>query len=57
MDELAWNRCDRLYEMFAFAQDFLSDRQRRLFAVACCRRGVHLAPNDDTRHALDLAEH
>jgi hypothetical protein len=55
MDENTWNRCDRLYEMFAFAQDHLSDRKRRLFAVACCRRGVHLMPNDDTRNALFVA--
>ena len=55
MDESTWNRCDRLYEMFAFAQDHLGDRKRRLFAVACCRRGVHLMPNDDTRNALAVA--
>ena len=56
MNEHAWHRCDRLYELFAFAQDHLSDRKRRLFAVACCRRGLHLMPNDDTRHALAIAE-
>jgi hypothetical protein len=55
MDETTWNRCDRLYEMFAFAQDELSDRKRRLFAVACCRRGLHLMPKD-SRDALAVAE-
>ena len=54
MDEPTWNRCDRLYEMFAFAQDHLSERKRRLFAVACCRRGLHLMPKD-SREALEIA--
>lgn len=55
MDEPTWNRCDRLYELFAFAQDELSDRKRRLFAVACCRRGLHLMTKD-SREALAVAE-
>ena len=54
MDEPTWNRCDRLYELFAFAQDELSERKRRLFAVACCRRGLPLMPKD-SREALEIA--
>ena len=40
--------------MLKFVRDVISDRQLRLFAVACCRRIWHLIPSDEGRNAVDV---
>jgi hypothetical protein len=48
-------QCDPL-PMLKFVQTRASGRQLRLFACACCRRVLHLLPDQRSRKALDVAE-
>jgi hypothetical protein len=50
-----WERCAHPEKMLRFLGDRASERKRRLFAVACCRRIWHLIP-DGSRQAVDVAE-
>jgi hypothetical protein len=53
--EAEWNNCRLLYEILALARARMNDRQRRLFAVACCERFARLMPDPRSHHALDVA--
>jgi hypothetical protein len=56
VDEAAWRRQNRLFEMLPLLEGVISDRKRRLFAVACCRRFAPLCPDARIAFALDVAE-
>ncbi len=56
MNDLAWRSCTRLFEMLPLVAERISDRKRRLFAVACCRRLAHLFGDDRSKRAVDVAE-
>jgi len=56
MPEADWLRCVEPQAMLSEIAPRLSDRQLRLFAVACCRRVWHLLPHAASRHALSVAE-
>jgi hypothetical protein len=56
VNEAAWRSQTRLFEMLPLAEGALSDRKRRLFAVACCRRLAPLSPDPRIALALDVAE-
>jgi hypothetical protein len=55
MDEAVWNSCNLLYELLAVARERMSDRQRRLFAVACCRRATRGMHDNRSLRALEVA--
>jgi len=55
VDENQWHQCRLLYELLALARPRMSDRQRRLFAVACCRRFEHLMADARSRAAVAVA--
>lgn len=55
MDEAGWYECRLLYELLALARARMNDRQRRLFAVACCGRFGHLMADPRSRAAVDVA--
>jgi hypothetical protein len=50
-----WRQCDDPERMLGWVWDRMSDRKRRLFAVACCRRRIDLL-NAECRDLLDVAE-
>ncbi len=56
MTEREWQSCGRLWELMGFVQHRLSDRKRRLFAVACCRRQGHHLLDPRSRQAVEVAE-
>ena len=55
VDESQWQQCRLLYELLALARPRMNDRQRRLFAVACCRRFEHLMADVRSRAAIAVA--
>lgn len=56
MNDRAWRSCTRLFEMLPLVADRIGDRKRRLFAVACCRRLLHLISDDRSKRAVEVAE-
>ncbi len=56
MTEAEWQTCDDPGPMLAFLGPRMSDRKRRLFAVACCRRVERLFFSEYSVKALDLAD-
>jgi hypothetical protein len=55
MDEAAWNHCQLLYELLSVARERMNDRQRRLFAVACCSRSAGRMHDPRSVQALEVA--
>ena len=56
MTETEWLACTDPGTMLEFVKGNPSDRQLRLIAVACCRRIMHLLPEERNRHAVEVAE-
>ena len=56
VNESAWQSYTRLFEMLPLVQQRISDRKRRLFAIACCRRLFDLFTDDRSRRTLEVAE-
>jgi hypothetical protein len=56
MTEAQWLACSDPVPMLQFLKDRGSDRKRRLFAVACCRRFWHLIVPEKCRQAVTAAE-
>jgi hypothetical protein len=54
--ESEWLASDDPDAMLEFLEDWLSERKKRLFACACCRRVLHLIPDDRVRAALEVSE-
>jgi uncharacterized membrane protein len=51
-----WQACDNPEPLLYFLRDKGTDRQWRLFAVACCRRIGHLITDARSKRAIDVAE-
>ncbi len=56
MTEEEWLGTTDPERMLAFVERRLSERQRRLFAAACCRRVWHLLTDERSRRAIEVAE-
>jgi hypothetical protein len=56
MTEVEWLVCGDPRPMLRFLEGKASDRKRRLFACACCRRIWHLIPDEYARHAVACGE-
>ncbi len=56
MTEAEWLACEDPHFMVEFLGGKVSERKRRLLAVACCRRIWQLLPDGWTRRAVELAE-
>jgi hypothetical protein len=56
MTEAEWLTAADPSPMLELLQDRASDRQVRLFAVACCRGIGHLLALDESRRAVEIAE-
>jgi hypothetical protein len=56
MTELTWLTSDAPRAMLGFLASRMTDRKLRLFAVACCRRVMHLLTDKHSRRAVEVAE-
>ena len=56
MTETEWLACADLTPMLDFLRGKASDRNLRLFAVACCRRVWHLLKDGRSRRAVEISE-
>jgi hypothetical protein len=56
MTEAEWLACTWPTLMLNFVNLKMSDRRKRLFAVACCRLIIHLLPDEHHRNAIKVAE-
>jgi hypothetical protein len=57
MTESDWATCTHPAAMLSFLRDRgASERKLRLFAVACCRRVLHMMADLRCRHAVEVAE-
>jgi hypothetical protein len=56
MTEAEWLACEKPEPMLIYFERRFSTRKLRLFAVACCRRVLPLAPTSRNRDGLEVAE-
>ncbi len=56
MTEQEWLGCNYPIPMVNLIRENLSYRKSRLFAVACCRRTIHLLTEESSRKALNASE-
>jgi hypothetical protein len=56
MTEAEWLACTDPQKLLKFLHSRASERKRRLFAAACCRRVWHLLRDERSRHAVETAE-
>jgi hypothetical protein len=56
MNESQWPAGDGPFPLIQVFESQISDRQRLLFCVGCCRRVWHLLTDDRLRHLVELAE-
>jgi hypothetical protein len=56
MNEADWKVCVDPAQMLLFAEARLTDRQRRLFVCAGCRRAWHYLNEERLRQAIEVAE-
>jgi hypothetical protein len=56
MTEQQWLECDDVDLLIGYTEAISTERQRRLFACACCRRIWHLMTDKRSREAVEIAE-
>src|SRR5262245_44021462 len=56
MTEEEWLASTDPVVMLSFVGSRLTERQKRLFAAACCRRVWHLLTDERSRNAIEMAE-